>query len=384
MSPCPILVIYVTILIGIRGGGFHLRKLKVNNVIRKNTYICIDIEAALIRGRQYMIELGAVKWNPDGTMDTFTQLIQPYKFKKLNAHIQKLTGITTEQLLEAPSFKEAIHQFKRWCNGSAIFLTFGEFDRKIMEDELARNYMKSDFIFPMINFQQKYMIAHHIKEQPSLGGLMTELGLVVDTQHRALADADSLRQIFEATNGEQLIEQQKTNELRLILASLKPAETHYNLLFSAVDLKVYPDGIRIENISTLYEQLTFSVGEEQRKNKEGEIELVPLTTIHPSEKLKRMLVQLGRTLNGKVVLTRAGLRPLSKIFRLHGYTMPKTEVISLQQILHDEVALADFCMQDESVQVFERKICRLLTKYERNIIEEFMKRGLFPKETIEV
>ena len=64
--------------------------------------------------------------------------------------------------------------------------------------------------------------------------------------------------------------------------------------------------------------------------------------------------------------------------------MPKTEVISLQQILHDEVAIADFCMQDESVQAFERKICRLLTKYERHIIEEFMKRGLFPKETIEV
>lgn len=356
----------------------------MNNVVRKNTYICVDIEAALIRGRQYMIELGAVKWNPDGTMDTFTQLIQPYKFKKLNVHIQKLTGITTEQLLEAPSFKEAMHKFKRWCNRDAIFLTFGEFDRKVMEDELARNYMKSDFIFPMIDFQQKYMIANHIKEQPSLAGLMAELGLVVDTQHRALADADSLRQIFEATNGEQLIEQQKTNELCLILSSLKPAETHYNLVFSVIDLKVYPDGIITENISTLYEQLAFSVCEEQRKNKEGEMESIELTTIHPNENVKGMLAKLGSTLDRKVVLTRAGLRPLSKVFRLHGYTMPKTEVMTLQQILRNEEALADFCIQDESVQAFERKICRLLNKYERYIIEEFTKRDLFPKETIEV
>ena len=367
-----------------KGWNFHLGKLKVDNVVRKNTYICVDIEAALIRGRQYMIELGAVKWNPDGTMDTFTQLIQPYKFKKLNAHIQKLTGITTEQLLEAPSFKEAMYKFKRWCNGNAIFLTFGEFDRKVFEDELARNYMKSDFIFPMIDYQQKYMIASHIKEQPSLAGLMAQLGLTADTQHRALADANSLRQIFEATNGEQLIEQQKTNELRLILSSLKPTETHYNLVFSVVDLKVYPDGIITENMSTLYEQLAFSVCEEQRKNKEGEIESIELTTIHPNENVKRMLAQLGSTLDRKVLLTRAGLRPLSKVFRLHGYTMPKTEVMTLQQILRDEEAVADFCMQDESIQAFERKICHLLKKYEHYIIEEFTKRDLFPKETIEV
>ena len=367
-----------------KGWNFHLGKLKVDNVVRKNTYICVDIEAALIRGRQYMIELGAVKWNPDGTMDTFTQLIQPYKFKKLNAHIQKLTGIKTEQLLEAPSFKEAMYKFKRWCNGDAIFLTFGEFDRKVFEDELARNYMKSDFIFPMIDYQQKYMIASHIKEQPSLAGLMAQLGLTADTQHRALADANSLRQIFEATNGEQLIEQQKTNELRLILSSLKPTETHYNLVFSVVDLKVYPDGIITENISTLYEQLAFSVYEEQRKNKEGEIESVQLTTIHPNDNVKSMLAQLGSTLDGKVVLTRAGLRPLSKVFRLHGYTMPKTEVMTLQQILRDDEALAEFCMQDESVQAFEKKICHLLNKYEHYIIDEFKKRDLFPKETVEV
>ena len=109
-------------------------------MVRRNTYICVDIEAALIRGRQYMIELGAVKWNPDGTMDTFTQLIQPYKFKKLNAHIQKLTGITTEQLLDAPSFKEAMYRFKRWCNGNPIFLTFGEFLSLIHISEPTRPY----------------------------------------------------------------------------------------------------------------------------------------------------------------------------------------------------------------------------------------------------
>ncbi|WP_431029955.1 exonuclease domain-containing protein [Lysinibacillus sp. LZ02] len=352
--------------------------------MRKNTYICIDIEAALIRGRQYMIELGAVKWNPDGTMDTFTQLIQPYKFKKLNSHIQKLTGITTEQLLGAPSFKEAMYTFKRWCKGDCIFLTFGEFDRKVFEDELGRNYMKSDFIFPMIDFQQKYMIAHHIKEQPSLAGLMKQLGLEAEVQHRALADADSLRKIFEATNGEWLIEQQKTNHLRVILSSLKPMETHYDLVLCSIDLQVQRNGIVMEKVSTIYEQLEFSVHEEQRTNNEGETEMVQLTTIHPSEIAKNMLAQLVQTVDSKVILTRAGLRPLSKVFRLHSCSMPKTEMMTLQQILRDEEAIARFSMQDEPVHVFEAKICHLLKKYEHLLVEEFTKRDLFPKETIEL
>lgn len=351
---------------------------------RKHTYICVDIEAALIRGRQYIIELGAVKWNADGTTETFTQLIQPYKFKKLNPHIQKLTGIKTEQLLDAPSFKEAMYKFKRWCKRDCIFLTFGEFDRKVLESELERNYMKNDFIFPMIDFQQKYMIAHHIKEQPSLLGLMGQLGLEAEIQHRALADADSLRQIFEAINGEQLIEEQKTNEVRVLLSSLKPAETHYDLLISSIDLRVSSDGIEREGITTLYEKLSFTTREEKRTDAEGKVEVIQLTTIHPSKRAKEMLANVVATVDGRVILTRAGLRPLSKVFRLHGYSLPKTEVMTLQQLLLDEETLGRFSMQEESTHAFEAKVCRLLKQYEHLIIEEFNKRDLFPKETIEV
>ena len=194
---------------------------------RRKTYISVDVEAALIRGKQYIIEIGAVKWLPDGTTETFTQLIQPYKFKKLNAHIQQLTGITTEQLIDAPSFKEAFYKFKRWCKQDYIFLTFGEFDRKVLEEELTRNYINKDCLYPIVDFQQKYMIANVIKEQPSLGGLMQHLGLEVETQHRALADAFSLLRIFQEIDGEKLIEQQQTNEFILLLTNFKMLDSMF-------------------------------------------------------------------------------------------------------------------------------------------------------------
>ncbi|MEO4052856.1 3'-5' exonuclease [Solibacillus sp. CAU 1738] len=351
---------------------------------RKKTYICVDVEAALIRGRQHIIEVGAVKWLPDGTKETFTQLIKPYKFKKLNAHIQKLTGITTEQLLDAPSFKEAIYKFKRWCKGDYILLTFGEFDRKVFEEELARNYMNSDFLFPLVDYQQKYMIVHGLKEQPSLGGLMTTLGLEVETQHRALADAESLLKIFEVTNGESVIECQQTRNMIILFTQFKQQETDFDVAVTYLNCTVENDHIEVQHIETYRELLPFTVHEEERMNKEGETYVTQLTTIQPSIKVKAFLQQIILQAEGKVVLTRSGLRSMSRLLRLHGCTMPKTENMQLSNLLNNEEILAKFYIGEQSVHAYEAKICRLLRKFEGLIIEEYSKRALLPQEILKV
>ena len=124
----------------------------------KQTYISIDIEAALIRGKQYCIEIGAVKYQPDGAIDTFSQLIQPYKFKKLNRHITALTGITSEQLYDAPSFKDVMRDFKAWCGEKAVFLTFGEFDRKVLSHNLVLSFKEKRKSFKLISSELSYNI----------------------------------------------------------------------------------------------------------------------------------------------------------------------------------------------------------------------------------
>lgn len=352
-------------------------------VIQK-TYICVDIEAALIKGQQHIIEIGAVKWSQGGTLETFSQLIKPNKFKRLNQYIQKLTGITSEQLVDAPSFKEAIYKFKRWCKGDCIFLTFGEFDRKVLEEELFRNKINDDFMFPMIDFQQKYMIANGLKEQPSLESLMDQLGLEIYSQHRALADADSLRRIFITLEGERIIEEQKTRDVLLLLSSFNQEESHFNLLVTIAYCTVFETDIRIQSIETIQEELPFQVKEEKRLSKDGEVDIVQVTSVSPSEQVRKMLNKLVQHTDNKVILTKSGLRSLSKILRLHGCKLPKTEVMTLQQILKDELILSKFQMKDESIHAYESKLCRLLRKYESTIIDEFTKRSLFPESTVEV
>ena len=348
------------------------------NTSRRNIYICIDIEAALIRGQQYMIEIGAVKLFPDGTRETFSQLIKPYKFKKLNRHIQELTGITTEQLLDAPSFKEVILEFKQWCGKEHVFLTFGEFDRKVLEDELQRNFLKDHFIFPMIDFQQKFMIANHLKEQPSLGKLMEQLQLEVDTQHRALADADSLSRIFEAIDGEAVIDQQKTNKATFIFSSMKPGEQVYDVIVSSIKCDITPSGIIINDAETMIKQLPFIVQENERTNADGEKVITKVTKITPDSEISEVLKRIKNEVNEGVIITRNGMKSLSKILKLHSCTLPKTEVMTLLQIFKNEQKLIPFQVDPSNMHLYEAKLCSLIKRNERFIIKEFEKRSLFP------
>ncbi|ATP39719.1 DNA polymerase III subunit epsilon [Solibacillus sp. R5-41] len=351
---------------------------------RVQTYITLDVEAALIRGKQYIIEIGAVKWLPDGSTETFTQLIQPYKFKKLNAHIQQLTGITTEQLVDAPSFKEAFYRFKRWCKNDYLILTFGEFDRKVLEEELTRNYMNKECLYPMVDFQQKYMIANAIKEQPSLAGLMAQLGLTNETQHRALADAWSLLRIFQQVNGEVLIQQQQTKNFLLLLTNFRMLEETYELVISTTDCSIEHGHIQTHRMETYREELPFTVSHQVRTNADGEKETVEVIKISPSNNAKTFLQDISESVHGRILISRSPLRSISKILKLHQVTLPKTEVMTLVNLLKNENYVAKFNLIDETTHAYESKIVRLLNKFEQPIIEEFHKRALLEEVMVEV
>ncbi|BDH61449.1 hypothetical protein MTP04_15790 [Lysinibacillus sp. PLM2] len=351
---------------------------------RNETYIFIDIEATLIHGRQNIIEIGAVKWLPDGTIEKFERLIRPSKFKKLNHHIQKLTGITTDEILSASSFDSVIQEFIRWCQGNTIFVTFGEFDRKVLEEELTRHHINKDFLYPIVDFQQKYMIDHHLKDQPSLSGLMSSLKLEVKTQHRALADAYSLLNIFVALDGITLIEKQRTNEFALLLSEMKQKETVYEVSFTLLTGIVSNKGVSELSIESLTKSLHYNTREVERISKEGELQKVLVNEVIPDHDMKQFFNSIVNKIHSKVLITRSGLKQISKIFRLHNCSIPKTEVMTLQQLLKDEDLISLFTMDGQSIAAYEKKLQHLINVYQKNIIDEFMKRNLFYKEAVQV
>lgn len=350
--------------------------------VRNETYIFLDIEAALIRGKQYMIEIGAVKWLPDGSIDTFSELIQPYKFKKLNHRIQKLTGIQTEDLLFASPFKQVMHRFIEWSKGNSIFVTFGEFDRKVLEEECQRNHMKDDFLYPIVDFQQKYMIANQLHAQPSLTNLMDQFQITAKEHHRALADAISLYRIFEAADGHQLIEAQKTNEFVLLLTENRQMDEKVDVVLNYISGKVFPSYIRIDTIQSLQTYLQCEVMEKKVLLEDGTVQTTAYTEILPSIEVAQFLQTVMDQLNNKVLITRSGLKQLSRLKRIHRCAIPKTEVMTLQHLLMDAEVVSRFTMNGQSLHTYEKKLHQLLLQNQQPIIEEFTKRNLFTLEEV--
>ncbi len=355
----------------------------MNSFVRKETYIFLDIEAAIVRGKQHIIEIGAVKWLPNDEVEFFSELIQPYKFKKLNSRIQKLTGIQTEDLLYAPSFKQVIKRFMEWSQGDTIFVTFGEFDRKVLEEELFRNRIQRHFIYPIVDFQQKYMIENQLKVQPSLSELMEKFEVVAE-QHRALQDANTLFKIFKASGGHEMIEKQKTNQFALMLSENHHEENEVDVYLTYVTGEVFPSHIRIHSINSIHKSLSCIITEKEIVQEDGSIVKSEYNEILPNEELAQFLHTVRDDLENKVLITRSGLKQISRIYRLHHCVLPKTEVMTLQHLLMDEGLLSRFTMNGQSIDTYEKTISKLLFRYKHKLIDEFEKRNLFSNEVVKV
>ena len=65
-------------------------------------------------------------------------------------------------------------------------------------------------------------------------------------------------------------------------------------------------------------------------------------------------------------------------------TLPKTEVMTLTNLLKNEEIIARFHLVDESIHAYEAKILRLIHKYEHVFVDEFYKRALIEKNIVQV
>ncbi|MFC5540768.1 exonuclease domain-containing protein [Ureibacillus suwonensis] len=352
--------------------------------MRKETYIFLDIEAALVRGKQHIIEIGAVKWLPNDEVEFFSELIQPYKLKKLSNKIQQLTGIQTEDLLSAPSFKQVINRFKEWCQGNAIFVTFGEFDRKILEEELFRNRIQRRFIYPMVDFQQKYMIENQIKVQPSLNELMEKFDIVSVQQHRALDDAKTLFQIFKSVDGHKVIERQKTNQFAVYLSEVHHGENAAEVYLTYITGEIFPSKIHIHSMDTIHKSLSYIKKEREFVQEDGSVIKTDYVEVLPNAELAEYLRKVAEDIENKVLITRSGLKQISRINRLHQCVMPKTEVMTLQNLLMDAEALSQFTINGQPLDTYEKSLCKLLFRYKHRLIKEFKRRNLFAREGVKV
>ena len=142
-------------------------------------------------------------------------------------------------------------------------------------------------------------------------------------QHRALADAWSLLQIFQQVNGEVLIQQQQTKDFVLLLTNFRMLETTYELVISTTDCSIEHGHIQTHHMQTFREELPFKISQQVRTYAEGETETVEVIKITPSANARTFLQDISESVHGRILISRSPLRSISKILKLHQVTLPK-------------------------------------------------------------
>lgn len=139
-----------------------------------------------------IIQIGAVKVNEKFEyLDKIKINVRPKYYKKMNPHVEKITGITDVQLKSGETFPQAFRRLSEWCGGEFRFITWGFDDIGILADNLALYGFDSRFGADYINVQLIYnrqMKSEHL--QCALSTAAEALGIPLDVQvHDAFNDA---------------------------------------------------------------------------------------------------------------------------------------------------------------------------------------------------
>lgn len=161
--------------------------------INEQIFCIVDIEASAndIKHGQ-IIEIGAILVQNNKQIDKFESLIYA---DELPQNISELTGITLEQLKNAPSIRSVLEKFRLFIK-DAIFVAHNvNFDYKFISDSLQ--YWGFG---PLLNRKlcTIELAKKTIKAQKyGLENLKDELNLQTQNRHRAYWDAYMAMQVFE-------------------------------------------------------------------------------------------------------------------------------------------------------------------------------------------
>lgn len=175
------------------------------------TYDCnvvIDLEFTQVprkRGVEGLateiIEMGAVKVGPDGTvLGTFSRIVKPTMATGVSGAVHWMTGIGDEDLTCARSLDEVLEMLKSWIgSGRTRFVTWSDTDRRQIERECSVKGIEHSLPSRWMDIQRLYTrLMRTSKRLVALGEAADWCGVSNDksSAHRALYDAQVTAEIF--------------------------------------------------------------------------------------------------------------------------------------------------------------------------------------------
>ena len=181
-------------------------------------YTILDIETT---GGKYneegITEIAIYKFDGHQVIDQFVSLVNPER--PIQPFVEKLTGINSNMLVNAPKFYEIAKRIVEITEGTIIVAHNAQFDYRILRTEFKRlGYTFEKKSLCTVELSQKLM-----PEQPShsLGKLVRSLGIPMADRHRASGDALATVELFKLLLAKDL-------DKNIITKTIKNLNIHFN------------------------------------------------------------------------------------------------------------------------------------------------------------
>ncbi len=146
-----------------------------------------------LRMSSEIIEIGACRVDQNyRIIDTFSEIIRPRLYKKIERHVKNVTGITEDELSLGRSFKDVYNEFIKWCGSDLQLVTWGTGDFPVLQENVQFYKLPMPFA-PALDAQMVFSLAclHEEHQQMKLHNALEAMDLSPDVPaHRAVYDAE--------------------------------------------------------------------------------------------------------------------------------------------------------------------------------------------------
>jgi DNA polymerase III epsilon subunit family exonuclease len=226
----------------------------LSDYIRSLEFVAFDTETTGIWAPAHrLVEIGAIRFGLESTQtERFSSLINPDR--SMPKEVIAIHGITDDMVADAPSASTVLEQFREFCGSAVLVAHHSVFDISFVACELKRAGMTfgDNLILDTIDLHQR--LSPRLRSY-SLLSLVSHYGLAQSQEHRALADAEFVRQLVLKAKpllaGIKNEQEMRENLTVLAMGSSSQEETALPSEFAALQEAIDTEGrVRIEYTST--------------------------------------------------------------------------------------------------------------------------------------
>ncbi len=156
-------------------------------------FCAVDVETSGLYMGSRLVELGAVRFTPQGTVDEFHTLVDPRE--PIQQGAIDIHGINDDMVRGCPQPAEVVRDFISYL-GDAVFIAHNaRFDVRVIASELSRAGMTLP-LNPVVDTVLLARRAFPGMPNYRLGTVTHCLGIAQDVHHRGLPDAVAAMEIF--------------------------------------------------------------------------------------------------------------------------------------------------------------------------------------------